>query len=70
MLSKSNRDRKSDALLIDADRFSDPLFSSEAHKKLEENVSEESSPDVISIVICSNNGFFLVRNVFSTNHES
>ncbi|VDP78447.1 unnamed protein product [Schistosoma mattheei] len=44
-LNESNHDRKSDAVLIDADFFNDPLSSNDISNKFEENISKESNPD-------------------------
>ncbi|VDO62249.1 unnamed protein product [Schistosoma margrebowiei] len=45
MSNKSNGDKKSNAVLIDADFPGDPLSTSEIVNKFEENISEESNPD-------------------------
>ncbi|VDO81104.1 unnamed protein product [Schistosoma margrebowiei] len=57
MLSESNRDRKPDAVLIDADFSDDPLLCNDVLNKFEETISEESNLDVLSNIICPHNAF-------------
>ncbi|VDP25958.1 unnamed protein product [Schistosoma curassoni] len=52
MLNESSHDRKSDAVLIDADFSNDLLLSSGIFNKFEKNNSEESNPGVILNIIC------------------
>ncbi|VDO93064.1 unnamed protein product [Schistosoma margrebowiei] len=58
-LNGSNHDRKSDAVSIVADFSNDPLISNAILNRFEENISEESNPNVISNIICPHNAFFL-----------
>lgn len=44
-LNESNHDRKSDAVLIDADFSNGPLSPNDISNKFEENISKESNPD-------------------------
>ncbi|VDP52615.1 unnamed protein product [Schistosoma curassoni] len=64
MLNGSNHDRKSDAVLIDADFSNIPLFPNEILNKFKENISEESNPDdVISNLICPHNALVSYRKL-------
>ncbi|VDP56546.1 unnamed protein product [Schistosoma curassoni] len=53
ILSEPNHDQKPGVLLIDANFSNDPLFCNNILNKDEENITEESNPDVISYIICS-----------------
>ncbi|VDO75577.1 unnamed protein product [Schistosoma curassoni] len=55
MLNESNHDKKSDAVLIDADFSDGLLLFNDILNKFEENSSEESNADVISNIICPHN---------------
>ncbi|VDP33251.1 unnamed protein product [Schistosoma curassoni] len=57
MLNESNTNKKPDAVLINADFSNDPLLSNDIHDKFEENISEESNPNVMSNIICPHNAF-------------
>ncbi|VDO51922.1 unnamed protein product [Schistosoma margrebowiei] len=50
MSSKSNHDKKPDAVLIDVDFSDDPLLSDDILNKFEENLSEESNADDVNII--------------------
>ncbi|VDO66058.1 unnamed protein product [Schistosoma margrebowiei] len=56
MLGESNHDRKPDAVLIDADFSDDSLLRNDILNTFEENISQESNPDVI-LYITSHNAF-------------
>ncbi|VDO67400.1 unnamed protein product [Schistosoma margrebowiei] len=58
MFSEHNYDRKPDVVLIDANFSSDHLICDDLPNEFEENVSEESSLDIIPNIICSHNAFF------------
>ncbi|CAH8566917.1 unnamed protein product [Schistosoma curassoni] len=56
--NESIRDRKSDAILVGAGFSNDSLFSNQILNKIEENISEQSNPDVVILnVICQHNVF-------------
>ncbi|VDP80887.1 unnamed protein product, partial [Schistosoma mattheei] len=62
MSNVSNHNRKSDAILIDANFSNDPLFSNEILNKSEESTSEVSNPyNVISNDFCLDNIFVCGR---------
>ncbi|VDP16645.1 unnamed protein product [Schistosoma margrebowiei] len=47
MLNEPSHDKKSEAVLIDADLSNHPLLCNDILNKFHENISEESNPDVI-----------------------
>ncbi|VDO71881.1 unnamed protein product [Schistosoma margrebowiei] len=57
MSSEANRDKKFDAVLIDADFSNGPLSSNDISNKFEENISKQSNPDAMLSVICPYDAF-------------
>ncbi|VDP75707.1 unnamed protein product [Schistosoma curassoni] len=57
MLSDSNHDRKPGAVLMNADFSYDSSLFNDILNKFEENISEESTPDVISHITYPHNAF-------------
>ncbi|VDP18796.1 unnamed protein product [Schistosoma margrebowiei] len=57
ILNESNRDRKFNTVLIDADFSSDLFILYEILDEFEKSIPEESSSNTISNVICPHNGF-------------
>ncbi|VDP03884.1 unnamed protein product [Schistosoma margrebowiei] len=57
MLSDSNHDRKPGAVLIEANFSDDSSLFNDILNKFEENISEESTPDVILYITYPHNAF-------------
>ncbi|VDO61658.1 unnamed protein product [Schistosoma curassoni] len=56
-LNELSHDKKSEAVLIDADFFNDPLLCNDMLNKFYENISEESYLDVVSHITYTHNAF-------------
>ncbi|VDP58267.1 unnamed protein product [Schistosoma margrebowiei] len=63
ILGESNHDRKPDIVLIDADFSNDVLLYNDIHNKFGESISQESSLDVISNIICLHDAFVSCRKL-------